>query len=167
MGKDAILYHSPTRLYHFNRHLDYRYDVEEFYKSLDQLDRETDPIRKVQILHEAADLYQHPFAPSLDGIWSEPVRYRLNLDYERIMLTIAEGQFSQGNFDSSLQTIEKLLQAVPGQEEAWRLAMRSYAKRGDRTGIERTFQRCRQALAQDLDAEPSHETLSLYQQLMS
>ena len=130
-------------------------------------DHESDPERKIRILYETADLYQHPFAPTLEGIWSEPVHYRLYLDYERIMLTIAEQQLSWGKPGSSLETIEKLLEAVPGQEKAWRMAMRSYAMNGDRSGIERTYQRCHQALAQDLDVEPSEETYSLYQELMS
>ena len=167
VGTDTILFHQPTRLYHFNRHLDFRYDVEEFYKALDLANAESNQERKFQILREAADHYQHPFAPSLEGIWSEPVRYRLHLDYERAMLTIAEGQFSRGNPESALETIEELLEAVPDQEAAWRLAMRAHALKGDRSGIERTYQRCRQALAQDLDAEPSQDTFALYQELMS
>ena len=167
VGTDTILYHQPTRLYHFNRQIEYRYDVEDFYKSLDLADVETNPERKVQLLRKAADLYQHPFAPSLEGIWSEPVRYRLHLDYERAMLTIAEGQFSHGNPESALESIEELLVAVPDQEAAWRLAMRAHALKGDRSGIERTYQRCRQALAQDLDVEPSQDTFALYQELMS
>ena len=167
VGTDTILYHQPTRLYHFNRHLDYRYDVEEFYKFLDLADAETDPELKIKILRQAADIYQHPFATTLEGIWSEPVRYRLHLDYERIMLLLAEQQFDQRNHQSTLETLEDLLQAVPGQEAAWRLAMRSYALMGDRSGIERTYQRCRQALGQDLDVEPSEETYALYQDLMS
>jgi len=167
VGTDTILYHQPTRLYHFNRQLDYRYDVEDFYKSLDLAAAESNQERKVQILREAADIYQHPFAPSLEGIWSEPVRYRLHLDYEQAMLTIAEGQFSHGNPESALESIEELLAAVPDQEAAWRLAMRAHALKGDRSGIERTYQRCRQALAQDLDVEPSQDTYALYQELMS
>jgi DNA-binding SARP family transcriptional activator len=167
VGSDTILYHQPTRLYHFNRHLDYRYDVEEFNKFLELAEAESNQERRVQILRQAADLYRHPFAPALEGIWSEPVRYRLNFDYERAMLSIAEWHFSQEKYEAALQTVEDLLLALPGQEEAWRLAMRSYAEKADRAGIERAFQRCRQALAQDLDAEPSEETRSLYQELMS
>ncbi len=167
VGTDTILFHQPTRLYHFNRHLDFRYDVEEFYKALDLAHAESNQERKFQLLRKAADLYQHPFAPSLEGIWSEPVRYRLHLDYERIMLMIAERQFSFGTPESALETIEELLEAVPDQEAAWRLAMKAHALKGDRSGIERTYQRCRQALAQDLDAEPSQDTFALYQELMS
>ncbi len=167
VGTDTILYHQATRLYHFNRHLDYCYDVEEFYKILDQADAESNPDRKFQMLRQAADLYKHPFAPTLEGIWSEPVRYRLHLDYERIMLLLAEQQFDKGNHKSALETIEELLVAVPDQEAAWRLAMRSYALLGDRSGVERMYQRCCQTLGQDLDVEPSEETYALYQELMS
>jgi LuxR family maltose regulon positive regulatory protein len=167
VGKDTILFDPLSRLYYFNRDLDYRFDVEEYKDALTQAENEQDPEIKIQLLQTAAALYQHPFAPSLEGIWSEPVRYGLYLDYEKTMLTIAEELLARGRIGSSLETVEKLLQVAPSQEKAWRLAMRSYEQKGDRSGIERTYQRCLQALAQDLDAEPSEETLSLYQDLMS
>ncbi len=167
VGKDAILYHQPTRLYHFNRHLDYCYDVEEFKKALSQAKDENDLDLKIKALQRAADLYQHPFAPKLEGIWLEPVRYRLYLEYESSMLELAELQLSRDQSDASLETIEKLLLAVPSQEKAWRMAMRSYAANGDRSGIERTFQRCREALALDLDVDPAPETIALYHDLMA
>ena len=166
LGKDTVLYHQPTRLYHFNRDIDYFYDVEEFLSAAKQAEGEADPEIKIQTLIQAADLYQGPFAATLEGIWAEPVRYRLYRCYERTMLTLAELQLTQGMFEASLETCELLLQSVPSQEAAWRLAMRSHAAQGDRAGITRVFQQCRKALAQDLDAEPSGETCSLYQQLM-
>jgi len=164
--KDSILYHQPTRLYHFNRDLDYFYDVEEFLSAAKQAEGETDPELKIQALQRGADLYQGPFAATLEGIWAEPVRYRLYIYYERTMLSLAELQLTRGLFGASLETSELLLQSVPSQEAAWRLAMRSHAAQGNRSGIEQVFQQCRKALAQDLDAEPSEETCSLYQQLM-
>ena len=167
VGKDTILFDPLSKLYYFNRDLDYRFDVEEYKNALTQAENEQDPEIKIQLLQTAAALYQHPFAPSLEGIWSEPVRYGLYLDYEKTMLTIAEELLARGRIGSSLETVEKLLQVAPSQEKAWRLAMSSYEQKGDRSGIERTYQRCLQALAQDLDAEPSEETLSLYQDLMS
>ena len=166
VGTDTIIFHQPSRLYHFNRDLDYCYDVEEFQRALQEAEGERDPEIKIRLLQGAAALYQHPFAPTLDGIWAEPVRYGLYLDFEDAILTIAKHQLSQGKPDSCLKAIEQLLQADPGQEAAWRLAMRSYAEKADRSGIERTFQRCRQALSVNLDAEPSEETFSLYQMLM-
>ncbi len=167
VGKNTVLYHQPTRLYHFNRSLDYHYDVEEFLSAAKQAEGETDPEIKIQALQQAADLYQHPFVATLEGIWAEPVRYRLYRYYERTMLALAELQLTRGLYGASLETSELLLQSVPSQEAAWRLAMRSHAAQGNRSGIERVFQQCRKALAQDLDAEPSGETYSLYQQLMT
>ncbi len=166
VGKDSVLYHQPTRLYHFDRALDYRYDVEEFQSAAKQAEQEADPEIKIQALQRAADLYQGPFAAALEGIWAEPVRYRLYRCYERTMLALAELQLNRGLFGASLETSELLLQSVPSQEAAWRLAMRSHAAQGDRSGITLAFQQCRKALAQDLDAEPSGETCSLYQKLM-
>ncbi|MCK5795492.1 MAG: hypothetical protein KAH12_12335, partial [Anaerolineales bacterium] len=166
VGKDSVLYHQPTRLYHFNKALDYRYDVEEFQSAAKQAEQEADPEIKIQALQRAADLYQGPFAAALEGIWAEPVRYRLYRCYERTMLALAELQLNRGLFGASLETSELLLQSVPSQEAAWRLAMRSHAAQGDRSGITRVFQQCQKALAQDLDTEPSGETCSLYQQLM-
>jgi DNA-binding SARP family transcriptional activator len=89
------------------------------------------------------------------------------LDYERVSLQAAEGQLATGNPETCLERVEKLLSVTPGQEEAWRLAMRAYGVKSDRAGVERTYQRCCQALAEELDAEPSPETQSLYQDLMS
>ncbi len=66
----------------------------------------------------------------------------------------------------ALQTATDLLEITPVQEEAWRLAMRAYGELADRSGIERAYQRCREALAENLQAEPSPETRSLYQDLM-
>ena len=166
LGKDIVLYHKPTRLYYFNRDLDYFYDVEEFQEAAKQAEGEADPEIKIQTLIQAADLFQGPFAATLEGIWAEPIRYRLYRCYERTMLSLGELQLTQGMFEASRETCELLLQSVPSQEAAWRLAMRSHAAQGDRGGITRVFQQCRIALAKDLDAEPSGETCSLYQQLM-
>ena len=166
VGPDAILYDQLTRLYQFNRDLDYRYDVEEFRGAVRDAEGEIDPKIKIELLQSAVDIYQGPFAATLEGIWSEPVRYGLTLDFEAAVLEVAEHQLSKGNPDAALKTLEGILSPDPAQEAACRLAMRCYSAASDRSGIERTYQRCRQALAQNLDAEPSPETRSLYQELM-
>ncbi len=167
LGKDTILLDPNTRLYHFNRGLDYRYDVQEYLERMEGAERQPDPEKRIQLLEEAAALYRHPFAPALDGIWAEPVRYRLYLEYERAVFAIAEFKSSRGEYDPALDLLEKLLVIQPSQEEAWRQVMRIHALKGDRSGIERAYQRCLTALSQDLGSEPSPETLNLYRDLMS
>jgi DNA-binding SARP family transcriptional activator len=166
VGKETILYGQPSRLYHFNWDLDYRFDVEQFQTALQEAEREIDLDVKIDLLESAIARYQHPFAPALDGIWSEPVRYGLYLDFERAVLTLAEQYLSMGKPDSSIKILEQLLHIDPGLETACRLAMRSYAEKADRSGIERIYQRCCQALASNLEVDPSEETISLYQSLM-
>jgi DNA-binding SARP family transcriptional activator len=90
----------------------------------------------------------------------------LYLDFEAAVLAVAEHQLSKGRPDPALKVLEKLLGPDPGQETACRLAMMAYAEMADRSGIERAYQRCRQALSQELETEPSEETTTLYQKLM-
>jgi len=166
VGKETILYHQPTRLYHFNRRLDFRYDVEDFQAALRAADEELDPENKIRHLQAAVEIYQHPYAPSLEGLWTEPYRYRLYLAYEEALLELARTQESLGDTLGTLQSCQLLLAVNPGQEAASRIAMRAHAARGNRAGVEGIFQACRQVLARDLDAEPSPETLDLYEKLL-
>jgi LuxR family maltose regulon positive regulatory protein len=166
VGKEVILFHQPTRLYHFNRNLKYHYDVDDFQSSLLAAENESDPDKKVHHLLQAVKSYRHPYAPSLEGIWAEPMRYRLYLAYEEALLELARLQESRGDTIGALKNCQKLLTISPGQEAASRIAMRAHAARGDRAGIERIFQACRLDLDRELDTEPSPKTLALYEKLM-
>jgi len=166
VGKDAVLYHQPTRLYHFNRELDYRYDVEEFTSALASAEKESDPAHRIHWFQLAAEYYKHPYVPSVEGIWAEPERYRLYRAYEKALLELAELQAARGNQGGALESSEKLLAVNPGQEAACRIAMRAHAFRGNRPAVDRVFQACRQALSRELDAPLSPQTLSLYHELM-
>jgi LuxR family maltose regulon positive regulatory protein len=167
VGKEAVLYDPTSRLYSFNRGLDYRYDVEEFERAVKEAEGEIDQEGQSGLLENAAALYHDPYAPEAEGTWAEALRYQLYLDYERVSLAAAESQLAAGQPDACLARAEKLLAVTPGQEKAWRLTLRAYGAKSDRSGVERTYQRCRQALAEHLDAEPSPETRSLYRDLMS
>jgi DNA-binding SARP family transcriptional activator len=167
VSKEALLYDQTSRMYSFNRSLDYRYDVEEFERALDLAKEEKEPQKQAALLGKAAELYQDPFAPEAEGTWAESLRYQLYLDFEWVSLEAAKGQLAAGNPEACLVWVEKLLSAAPAQEEAWRMALRAYGAKSDRAGVERTYQRCCQALVEELDAEPSPETESLYQELMS
>ena len=167
VGREAILYHQPTRLYYFNRDLPYRYDVEEFQQAADQAANLSDPGQQLTALQRAAARYRHPFAPTLEGSWVEPVRYGLYREYERLMLQLGKLHLSLGKPTQALETSKKLLESVSGQEDAWRLAMQAYAARGDRSGIDRVYQQCKTTLANQLNTEPSRETRNLYEQLMA
>lgn len=167
VGKDAILFHQPTRLYHFNRSLEYRYDVEDFQSALLAAENEPNLVKKIHLLQAAVKIYQHPYGPTLEGIWTEPKRYRLYLAFEEALLELARLQEAWGDNMGALESCQKLLTVSPGQEAASRIAMRAHAARGNRAGVEQIFQACRLELARELDTEPSPQTLSLYKELMN
>jgi DNA-binding SARP family transcriptional activator len=95
------------------------------------------------------------------------VRYQLYQNFERICLSLARGELDRRQPQAALDAVEALLQVSPNQEAAWRLSMRAYNDLGDRSGIERAYQRCRDALSLALEVEPSEETDALYRALMA
>ena len=164
IGPKYILYDSDSRRYFFNRQLDFRYDVDDFLAFIRQA--ENDPEKRIQRLREAINIYQHPFAPILDGVWTEPIRMNLYLKYERAALELSAEDLKNGNIQNCLDTCHRLLEIEPGQERAWRLCMQSYAEQGDRAGVSRTYRQCKKNLSKLLGIPPSPETEELYKELV-
>jgi DNA-binding SARP family transcriptional activator len=167
LGKDVVIYHQPTRLYHFNRNLRYWYDVEDFLEKTAAAENTESITKKIALLRKAADIYKHPFAPTLEGVWVEPERYRLQRMFESTMMNRIELLLSQELFDEALQTGRELLKVTPGHEAAWRSIMLAQSGKGNRTGVRRDFENCKRALRKYLDLEPAEETIMLYQEIMN
>lgn len=166
LGKETVIFHKPTRLYHFNRNLYYWYDVEKFLEEASRAESTGSITSKIDRLKIASDLYQHPFAPTLEGIWVEPERYKLQRTFERLMVTRIELLLSQELFNEVLEASRKLLAVTPGHEAVWRFAMQAQAGKGNRSGVKREFESCKRALEKYLDLKPSPETKNLYQNLL-
>jgi len=166
LGRESVLYDPDTRRYLFNRLLDYRYDVDVFLEACRKAEAEINPDDRARLFREAADKYNHPYAPLLDGVWTAPLRINLYLKYERAALEAAAFDLQQGEFQTCLDACSRLLEIEPGQERAWRLSMRAYAKLGDRGSIVRVYRQCRRNLSRHLDINPSKETEILYQKLL-
>ncbi|MGB2963528.1 MAG: BTAD domain-containing putative transcriptional regulator [Anaerolineales bacterium] len=166
IGRKYILYDSDSRRYFFNRQLDYRYDVDDFLSFIRQVENEDDHKKRIQWFREALALYHHPYAPILDGVWTEPIRMNLYLKYERAALEVAAEDLTRGNNQSCLDICHRLLEIEPGQERAWRLCMQSYANHGDRGGITRSYRQCKKNLSKLLGVQPSLETENLYLELV-
>ncbi len=67
--------------------------------------------------------------------------------------------------DKALEYSQKLLDIDGCLEEAHRLAMRAYAAKGDRAGLVRQYERCQQALHDEVNAPPSPQTVQLFKNL--
>jgi LuxR family maltose regulon positive regulatory protein len=164
LGQDAILMEDEH--YSFNRNLDYRYDVEIFQQKIEEAQATEDLEKKVSALREAIGLYRGPYLLDVEGIWVLPERQRLLRLHINALVNLAQVQLNQGSYDKAFSYCERVLLEDPCYEEAYRLSMLAHAGLGNRAGVMREYQRCREALLEELDARPSDQTEELYGKLI-
>lgn len=117
-------------------------------------------------LQTAHDIYQgdYLFENSSDA-QIDATREQLRETYLESGNRLANMLFTAGQWDNAMHICHDLLAVDPCNEPAFRTLMRCHAARGNRSAVHSVFQRCSASLREDLDVEPSEETLSLYRQL--
>jgi ATP/maltotriose-dependent transcriptional regulator MalT/DNA-binding SARP family transcriptional activator len=165
LGQDVILLLDDT--YRFNRHMDYEYDVEIFVNKIDQAHKAQSHDEKVTLLREATGIYKGPYLWEIDSSWATVERERLWQMNVEASLELARICLENGDFHTTLEYSQHLLMEDPCLEEAHRLAMRAYAAKGNRAGVKRQYESCKQALMDEIQSAPSPQTSSLYDALRS
>jgi two-component SAPR family response regulator len=165
LGQDVISF--KDEFYWFNRHLDYEYDVEHFLFKLGQAYKANTLIEKAESLGEAIAIVKGIYLPDIDSSWATIERERLWRLYADATLELARIHLESGSFNTALDYCHKILTEDKCLEEAHRLAMRAYAAKGNRAGVIRQFEICRQALMEEIQTLPSPQTASLYETLRS
>ena len=117
-------------------------------------------------VRSALTLYAGDYLPDVDQEWVVPIREHLYQLYVEAMLNLALYHLEQQEYRSALQWTQQLLEEDPCHEEAHRVAMRAYAGLGNRSGVARQFQICRDALWEQVQVPPSPQTLTLYERLV-
>lgn len=153
-------------LYSFNRTVDYEYDVDSFLRYLARGDQATTPADRLAAYSAALTLYRGPYLPEVEADWAWAERERLNRLFIESALMVAQLQLNQKEYSATLESVQRILEADPCQEDAHRLAMRVYGALGNRAAIARQYAQCEQALLTEIDASPSLQTADLYQALM-
>lgn len=164
LGQDMVLFELGR--YVFNRALDYEYDVETFLGKLAQARVAADPAERTAAYRAAMDLYTGPYLPGMDGEWVELERERLWQAYEQAVLELAKLCLEACDYDAVLGCCQRVLAQDPCLEEAYCLAMHAYAAMGNQAAVARQFERCRQAMQEELDAPLSPQTEALHERLM-
>ncbi len=164
LGQDVVLLDQDR--YRFNRALDYEYDVDSFWAKLAEARATIDPGERAVAFGAVVGLYNGPYLPELDGLWVSAEREGLSQAWVEAMLALARLHLEEGEFAFALDNCQRILTHDPCQEEAHRLAMRVHAALGNRAGVTRQFERCRQALLEEANAPLSGETETLYDGLM-
>jgi LuxR family maltose regulon positive regulatory protein len=164
LGQEVVLFEEDY--YRFNRALDYEYDVEAFWRKLEQAQGTTDPGEQAAAYRSAIRLYKGPYLPEVEGDWAWLEREQLAQAYMEAVLTLARLHLEAKEYGVALEYCRRALAEDPCQEEAHRLAMRAHAATGNRAAVVRQFERCRQALLNEVNVPPSSQTTALYETLM-
>ena len=114
----------------------------------------------------AESLARRPFLPGEDGTWVEQKRRDLADIRERALSVLADACLRSGAARESAKWAEELIALSPFREAGYRRLMEAHVAAGNRAEALRTYEQCRQLLAEELGAYPSPETDSIYRALL-
>jgi len=164
LGTETIKFDGET--YTFDRDIDYKYDVEDFWESLERSKSAGNNQEIIAALSEAISEYQGDYLPDLGGSWATTEREHLRQAYIKANLDLAVLYLEEGESDSSLIICNNLIKSDPMLEDAYCLAMRIHAALGNRSAVVEQYNQLNLALRHGLHPSPSSETQSLYQSLI-
>ena len=148
----------------FNRESDHEFDVAQF-ESLATGER-------AEGWAEAMALYHGPFlegfsvgdsAPFED--WERLERERLERLALKVLGKLAGHWEARGDMERALGYARRQVELAPWHEEGHRTIMRTLALSGQRGAALAQYEECCRTLAEELDAEPSAETVALYDRI--
>lgn len=125
-------------------------------------------------LAQAVALYQGAFlngfsVPDSDLFeqWVVTAREKLHQQALDVFTILSRCYQTQGDLAQALQTVRRLLELAPWQEEAHRQLMLLLALSGQRTQALAQYDRCTQILMDELGVPPAKETDALYDQILA
>jgi DNA-binding SARP family transcriptional activator len=125
------------------------------------------PEQRTARLKEALALYRGDFLPDERyEEWTLLPREALVRRHREASLTLAEHNLERHDYAEVTGLLSPLLSRDRADEPVHRELMRAYALSGRRHEALRQYQACVDALASELDAPPSPETMALYSQIL-
>jgi DNA-binding SARP family transcriptional activator len=92
-------------------------------------------------------------------------RERLRARFLSVLANLADYHFGLGNYAACLDYAGHILAYDPYREDAVRMQMRCYVRRGERAQAFRQYRLCREILQAEFDAEPEPTTTALHDQI--
>ncbi len=112
----------------------------------------------------AAELYRGDLRSSLD-IQTLVEGERLRSRYLTLLGELADHCYRSGDYTACAEYAWRLLARDPCREDAHRLIMRCYVRRGERAAALRHYQVCTDLLQAEFDAPPESATVALFDQI--
>lgn len=92
-------------------------------------------------------------------------RERLRARFLSLLANLADYHYGVGNYTAALDYAGRLLTHDPCREDACRVLMRCYVRRGERAQAFRQYALCCEVLHTEFNATPEAATLALYDQI--
>jgi DNA-binding SARP family transcriptional activator len=127
-------------------------------------DQELSPQQAAALL-DTTRLYQGEFLEGWNQEWCLYERERFQQIYFRLIDRMMGFCEDHRDFDAALELGMRLLRQEPARECTHRRMMRLYDMAGDRCSAIRQFERCVDALREELGVRPSQVTLEVYEQI--
>ncbi len=119
----------------------------------------------ITLYQKSLDLYQGDYLPERRyEDWSSAERERIQVLALGIMTALAELLLTRNPLES-IRLTQRVLAIDPVWENAYRTQMQAYVAQGNRPLAIRTYQRCVEALSDELDVDPLPETQALFRQI--
>src|SRR5262249_5218406 len=93
-------------------------------------------------------------------------RERLRARFLRLLAYLADAHYRAGDYDACLDLAWRLLGHDPCREDAHRVVMRCYVRRGERAAAVRHYHVCAHILRTEFDAAPEPATTALFDQIV-
>ena len=129
--------------------------------------QQTDEETAIEALEFATSLYKGSYLPNrIFEDWSSLERERLQLLAINAMISLGEKKL-ETNPDESIRLAQEALLIDSTWEEAYRLQMMAYRKKGNRPQVIKTYNACKEILEEEFGIEPLPETISVYDEMIA
>ncbi len=115
---------------------------------------------------QAVELYRGDLC-SEAGPQTVVERERLRARYLTLLAQLAEHSYRAADYRACLENLWRLLARDPYREDAHRLVMRCFVRRGERAAALHQYQVCADLLRAEFDAAPEPATVALFEQILN
>jgi DNA-binding SARP family transcriptional activator len=154
-------------VYQLNPAVAWNSDVEEFL-ALYNAGRKASGNAVASYYEKACLLYTRPFLmEDLYADWSFPRREQLRQIRREMCSALATHYLETGCYEQASRWATAIIEENRCDEAAYQQLMRIYVLEGRRNDALQVYQRCQQALLQELGMQPLPETVALYQAIIN
>jgi DNA-binding SARP family transcriptional activator/tetratricopeptide (TPR) repeat protein len=141
-------------------------DVADFEMHLQRVQTTERADEQIQHLQRATDLYHADLLPSCYDDWIQPERARLRQAYVHALEASSDLLANRGDYPAAIHAAERLIQAEPLQEAAYRRLLDLHTRNGDRAAALKVYRRCVTTLLHELELAPDAVTQAAYRNLL-